>query len=89
MRGMATLTIATALTQYNENLDWDTSTVKARLALSALRFLKVNRAQNMSHVGTSLSFEAIEAEIKAIGAFLDSTNTTNRTSFTSARSRWT
>jgi hypothetical protein len=85
---MTTLTIATALTQYNENLDWDTSATKARLALSALRFLKINRAQNLTHVGSALTFEAITEEIAKIESFLNAVTTTNKTSFTSARSRW-
>ena len=86
---MAITSIATALTQYNDNLDWDTSETKARLALSALRYLNVNRAQAMSHVGTSLNFAAIETEMKAIQDFINAVSTTQqRKSFTSARSRW-
>jgi len=84
---MTTLNITTALTQYNENLDWDTSATKARLALSALRFLRVNRAQNLSHVNSGLTYSAIDAEIAKIEAYLEAQSTT-RTSFTSARSRW-
>ena len=87
---MTTLNITTALTQYNENLDWDTSATKARLALSALRFLRVNRAQNLSHVNSGLSYAAIDAEIDAILDYLNVAETTlSRTSYTSARSRWT
>jgi hypothetical protein len=86
---MAINTIADALTQYNANLDWDTSAVKARLALSALRYLKVNRAQSMSGAGSSLTYQAIEDEIAKVSEFLDVAETTkDRTSFTSARSRW-
>jgi len=86
---MAITSIATALTQYNENLDWDTSETKARLALSALRYLKINRAQNLSHVGSGMTFEAITEEIAKIESFLNAVKTSNATSFTSARSRWT
>lgn len=86
---MAITSITTALAQYNDNLDWDTSATKARLALSALRYLKVNRAQSMSGAGSSLTYQAIEDEIEKVSAFLDVTETTKaRTSFTSARSRW-
>ena len=85
---MTTLNITTALTQCNENLDWDTSETKARLALSALRFLKINRAQNLNHVGSGLTFEAIDLEIAKIEAFINAVKTSNATSFTSARSRW-
>lgn len=86
---MATLTIQTALTQYNENLDWDTSTTKARLALSALRFLRVNRAETMGGAGHNLSFTQIDKEIEDIIDFLNAADTSlSRTSYTSARSRW-
>lgn len=86
---MTTLNITTALTQYNENLDWDTSVTKARLALSALRFLRVNRAQNLSHVNSGLTYAAIDAEIKEILEYLNTADTTlGRKSYTSARSRW-
>ena len=86
---MAITSIATALTQYNDNLDWDTSETKARLALSALRYLKINRAQNLAHVGSAMTFEAITEEIAKIESFLNAVKTSSSTSFTSARSRWT
>ena len=86
---MSLATISEALAQYNDNLDWDTDATKARLALSALRFLKVNRAQALSGAGSGLTFEAIDAEIESISAFLSVAEPTKqRTSFTSARSRW-
>jgi len=86
---MATMTIQTALTQYNENLDWDTSVTNARLALSALRFLRVNMARGIGGAGHNLSFSAIDEEIKAIEEYLNTADTSlSRISYTSARSRW-
>jgi len=84
---MSTLTLETALAQYNENLDWDSDAGKARLALSALRFLEANRAFRLDHAGSGLTFADLAKRISAIEAFLYSTSAT-RTSFTSARSRW-
>jgi len=87
---MSTLnSISAALAQYNANLDWDTSVSKARLALYALRYLHVNRTSSLASAGTNLTYAQIETLIAAIEAFLKVADTTQqRTSFTSARSRW-
>lgn len=67
---MALASITAALTQWNENCLWHDSEAKARLALEALRFLQLNRAQNMGHSGSSLSYEMIGTETKKIEDFL-------------------
>lgn len=73
---MALTSIAVALAQYAENALWHESAAKASLALEALRYLRLHRAQAMGHTGSSLSYEAIESEIKSIEGFLGITGTT-------------
>ena len=90
---MATYTtIAEALSAYNSNLDWDSSLTKARTALDALRFLKINRAYQSGAGGASLSFEGLSEEISKIEAFVNGASganpTTPRRSFTLARGQY-
>ena len=74
---MALTTITAALTQYNENALWHESSVKALLALEALRFLLVNRAQQSGHAGTNLNYEALAEEVKKIEGYLGVTRSVN------------
>jgi hypothetical protein len=86
---MITLTLTAAITQYNQNRDYDGDTAKAKLALQALRVIRMERAQGQGHAGVSLSFQAIEDEIKELESFIAVSDTTRkRASFTAARSRW-
>ena len=89
---MAYTTIAEALAAYNANLDWDTSPAKARIALDALRYLKINRAYQQNMGGASLSFESINEEIAKLESFVNGgtpiTSSTPRRSFTLARGRF-
>lgn len=86
---MAIANIAAALTQYNANLLWrQNGQASAILALEAVEYLIVNRAYQLGHVNSSLTFDTLTETQKKLEAFLNATNTTNKTSFTSARSRW-
>lgn len=67
---MALTSIDAALAQYAENALWNESAAKAALALEALRYLRLHRAQGMGHTGSSLNYEALESEAKKIEDFL-------------------
>ena len=67
---MALASITAALAQYNANALWHESTVKANLALEAVRYLIVNRAQSSGHAGTSLNYEMLQDEAKRIEKYL-------------------
>ena len=67
---MAIASIAAALAQYNANALWHESTVKANLALEAVRYLIVNRAQSSGHAGTNLNYEMLQDEAKRIEKYL-------------------
>ena len=67
---MALASITAALTQWNANALWHESTTKAGLALEALRYLIVNRAQSSGHAGTNLNYEMLQEEVKKIEKYL-------------------
>lgn len=67
---MALASITAALAQWNENALWHESTTKAGLALEALRYLIVNRAQSSGHAGTNLNYEMLQDEAKKIEKYL-------------------
>jgi hypothetical protein len=67
---MALTSITAALAQYNTNALWHESTVKANLALEAVRYLIVNRAQSSGHAGTNLNYEMLQDEAKRIEKYL-------------------
>lgn len=71
----STSTVADALAQYNDNLDWQDSQDKAKLALAAVRFLLVNRPGSMSVAGRSLTLETLKEEKKNLEQFLGATQT--------------
>lgn len=53
---MAITDVASALAQYNANLNWNTSQAAAQLALEAIRYLIVNQPQSYSTgVGQSIT----------------------------------
>jgi len=59
-----------ALELYSNNLDFD-SLSQAKNALKALRYLKVHRAQAMSHVGSSLNYSEIDSLITRLEDEID------------------
>ena len=67
---MALTSITAALAQYNTNALWHESAVKANLALEAVRYLIVNRAQSSGHAGTNLNDEILQDEAKRIEKYL-------------------
>jgi hypothetical protein len=67
---MSIASVSDALAQYNANLDWHTSQSKATNALSAIRYLLVNRAQKMADQGTEVDYEGLQAESVKLERFL-------------------
>ena len=62
--------ISSALAQYTASLPWQTSVENAQNALDAVRFLLVNRIQHLGDMGTTMSYETLESEKKALEKFL-------------------
>ena len=79
-------TRAEALAQYNDNLDWQGSGTKARLALEAVRWLLINRPQNISENSRSLSYESLLDEKRRLEEFVAlNSSAVNRAPFTQGR----
>ena len=78
-------TVADALAQYNDNLDWDGDATKAAAALAAIRFLQANRPESNTINGRSFNFAALDGEKIRIQRAIDAADTTTRCSFTRAR----
>lgn len=76
-------TVADALNQYNDNLDWDGDAAKAKLALAAIRFLQANRPDNNIVNGRTFDFGALDAEKAKILQDLKVTDTSSN------RATWT
>lgn len=70
---VAISSVADALAQYNANLGWQASQSSASLALEAVRFLLVNRAQRLDDQGSTLNFESLASEKTALEKFLGAT----------------
>lgn len=68
--GISTEDIDTYLSQYNANLDWETSTTKANAALQALRWILVNRPQTLGSSTRNLNYASLENEMNSIVTFL-------------------
>jgi hypothetical protein len=71
---MALSSITDAINQYNANLAWNTDPAQAQLALQAVRYLLINRAQIMDDQGQKLSFESLRDEKAALEKFLGATS---------------
>ena len=71
--GMAITDIPSALAQYAATLPWQQSRDRAELALDAVRYLLLNRIQHLSDAPTSMSYESLESEKKALERFLGAT----------------
>ena len=78
-------TYAQALAQYNDNLSWEGSTAKAILALEAIRWLLVNRAQIFSGAGTQVNWAQLTEEKKKLEEYVGNAGTSNRSTFTQGR----
>ena len=61
---------ADALTQYSASLPWQQSRAAAQNALDAVRYLLVARVQHLGDSQTTMSYEKLDAEKKAIEQFL-------------------
>lgn len=84
----STSTLANALAQYNNNLSWEGDATKAAAALEAVRWLLVNRAQNISTEGRTINYASLEKEKEKLEAFVSISSTTTaakRSSFTRGR----
>lgn len=75
-------TVADALNQYNDNLDWDGDAAKAKLALAAIRFLQANRPDDNIVAGRTFNFGALDLEKAKILQEIRISDTTSRTSWT-------
>lgn len=62
--------VADAIAQYQDNLIWEGSTAKARLALEAVRFLLIARPTSMTTQSRSLSFDALVSEKAKLETFV-------------------
>lgn len=71
---MALASISDALAQYNANLSWQNSLASAQLALEAIRFLLVNRAEKMADQGSTIDFASLNTEKAALEKFLGATS---------------
>ena len=74
---MAISDIPSALAQYNANLDWQNNPASADLALQAIRYLFVNRAQRVGDVGSIFDYESLKSEKEALEKFLGATPRSN------------
>jgi len=80
----STSTQAEVLGVYADNIDWDGDVAKAKLALSAVRWLVVNRIQSVrTESGRQMSYESLLDEKKALEAFLTTADPARRASQTS------
>jgi hypothetical protein len=70
---MAFTSITDALAQYNAALPWQSSQGNALLALDAVRYLLIFRAQHLSDAGMQFSYESLLAEKKALERFVGAT----------------
>jgi len=66
----STYTRAEVIAQYNDNLCWEGSSAKAVLALEAVRWLLVNRPQNISESNRSLNYESLIDEKKRLEEYV-------------------
>ena len=79
-----------AIAQYKDNLSWEGDVTKARAFREAVRFLMLDRATRSSHAdGSALDRESLRAELDAVTAYLNTSDTTNRprASFVQGRAR--
>ncbi len=74
--------ISDALAQYNDNLAWDGSVAKAKLALEAIRFLIANRALIKRDDSVYLSFADLAREKEILEAFVAGGDDAERSTFT-------
>lgn len=69
--------VSAALTQYAtacEGAGWQASIAAAQQALEAIRYLLANRAREMGDQGSTINFDSLESEKKAIEQFLGGTS---------------
>lgn len=79
-------TIDDALAQYNDNLSWEGSAVKAAGALEAVRFLLVNRPTMIASNNRNVNFESLAAEKIKLEEFIAHAGSgVNRCTFTRGR----
>jgi len=79
-------TLADALAQYNDNLDWEGNITKATAALEAIRFLLVNRAKSIGRNDRTINYESLLDEKRRLEEFVKlNKSTVNRAPFTQGR----
>lgn len=67
---MALASITAALSQYDASAAWYDSHATAKLRLEAIEYLMTHRPSRSGDQGSSLDFEAMAEQAKAIKAFL-------------------
>ena len=67
---MAIASVQAALNQYAAALPWQQSVAAAESALDAIRYLIVARVQNLADAQTSMSYETLESEKRALERFV-------------------
>jgi hypothetical protein len=70
---MAFANVNDALAQYAAALPWQQSLASAQSALDAVRYLLVARLQHLGDAQTTMSYETLESEKKALEKFLGAT----------------
>ena len=79
-------TRADAIDQYNDNLNWEGDSAKSALALEAVRYLLINRPQNISESNRSLSYESLLDEKRRLEEYVTlHASSVNRAPFTQGR----
>jgi hypothetical protein len=64
------VSISDALSQYQSACPWQNSPAAASLALDAVRYLMLNRPSRAEDVGSSLNYESLAEEKKALESFI-------------------
>jgi hypothetical protein len=70
---MAITDTASALAQYAAALPWQASLASAQSALDAVRYLLLARLQHIGDSQTTMSYESLDSEKKALEKFLGAT----------------
>ncbi len=79
-------TLQDALDQYADNLSWEGSPAKAVLALEAVRYILLNRAEATATNGRSANYASLEAEKARLESYVaTSGGSVNRVTFTQMR----
>lgn len=86
---MATIaSYSAALTQLDENMDWDGNRTKALLYVQAIRYLKIHRPLSNSGGGRSFTYESVSEDFMAARDFINATDTDNQAKFLEGKAKY-